>query len=74
MDEILTRLEQAVRRADTEAALALIGLLRSHESALSAMWATVECSLTELDVSSDDRRFQRFAERVRAGFDHDIGQ
>jgi hypothetical protein len=71
MDEILTRLEGAVRSSDTDAALRLIRSLKREGAALAALWATVECLLVELDASQDAHRYELFAERVRAGFDHD---
>ena len=72
MDEILTRLESAVRASDTDVAVELIRSLRREGAALTALWATVECLLVELDASQDAGRHERFAARVRAGFDHDI--
>jgi hypothetical protein len=72
MDELLARLEAAVRSSDDVAALRLLDSLRREGAALTALWATVECLLVELDASQDANRYQRFAERVRAGFDHDI--
>lgn len=74
MDEILTRLERAVRSSDTDAALGLIRSLRLRGAGLTALWATLECLLAELDASQDAERYERFAQRVRAGFDHDIDQ
>lgn len=74
MDEILMRLEDAVRRADRSTALGLIAELRHAEDWMQVLWATVECVLIELDASDDQGRLVRFAQRVRAGFDHDAGQ
>lgn len=71
MDEILTQLEDAVRRADRDRALHLVAQARREVAAMDVLWATVDCALIELDASTADDRRARFVERVRHGFDHD---